>query len=108
MKWCTALHAEERAIINAAGKDLHEATLIQRPFRARSAPRRSSTRGIREVVYVEAYPDAHGVILFKQAELATRRFEGVRSRNFERYFASIQSQMEKQGEAEIRAIVGLP
>jgi deoxycytidylate deaminase len=108
MKWCTALHAEERAIINAAGKDLRETTLYTTTFPCTLCAEKIIHAGIRDVVYVEAYPDASGLVLFKATKVASRRFEGVRSRNFERYFAPIQPRMEKQGEAKIRKIVGLP
>jgi deoxycytidylate deaminase len=108
MKWCTALHAEERAIINAAGKDLGKATLYSTTYPCTLCAEKIIHSGIRDVVYVEAYPDIHAQVLFIKAEVATRRFEGVRSRNFERYFAPIQPKMEQAGEAKIRKIVGLP
>jgi deoxycytidylate deaminase len=63
--------------------------------------------GIVDVVYIEAYPDAHGLILFNEAGVQTRRFEGVRSRNFERYFGETQAKMEERGKARIREIAGL-
>lgn len=108
MKWCTALHAEERAIINAAGRDLREAVLYTTTFPCTLCAEKIIHTGIRDVVYVEAYPDASGMVLFKEAKVASRRFEGVRSRNFEQYFAPIQPRMEMKGEAKIRSIVGLP
>ena len=57
---------------------------------------------------MEAYPDIHAQVLFVKAGVDTRRFEGIRSRNFERYFAPIQPKMEEAGNAKIRKIVGLP
>jgi deoxycytidylate deaminase len=108
MKWCTALHAEERAIINAAGKDLSKSTLYTTTFPCMLCAEKIIHAGIRKVVYVEAYPDIHAQVLFVKAGVDTRRFEGIRSRNFERYFAPIQPKMEEAGNAKIRKIVGLP
>jgi deoxycytidylate deaminase/dephospho-CoA kinase len=108
MKWCTALHAEERAIINAAGRDLARTTLYTTTYPCILCAEKIIHVGIRDIVYVEAYPDVHAAVLFKQANVATRRFEGVRSRNFERYFAPIQPLMEKRGEATIRKMIDLP
>jgi deoxycytidylate deaminase len=108
MKWCTALHAEERALINAGDRDLSEATLYTTTFPCMLCAEKIIHAGIRNVVYVEAYPDAHGLILFKEAAVDTHRFEGVRSRNFERYFAGTQPEMEEAGKAKLRAIAGLP
>ncbi len=108
MKWCTALHAEERAIITAAGRDISGATLYTTTFPCTLCAEKIIHAGIRDVVYVEAYPDIHAAVLFKAAEVTTRRFEGVRSRNFEQYFAPIQPIMEKRGEETIRKMIDLP
>jgi deoxycytidylate deaminase len=108
MKWCTALHAEERALINATGRDLSKATLYTTTFPCMLCAEKIIHAGIRDVVYVEAYPDVHALVLFKEADVRTRRFEGVRSRNFERYFAPIQPGMEQAGERKLRSIAGLP
>ena len=107
MKWCTALHAEERAIITAGGRDIQGATLYTTTFPCTLCAEKIIHAGIRDVVYVEAYPDVHAAVLFKAANVMTRRFEGVRSRNFEQYFAPIQPIMEKQGEETIRKLIEL-
>lgn len=108
MKWCTALHAEERAIITASGRDIHGATLYTTTFPCTLCAEKIIHAGISDVVYVEAYPDIHAAVLFKAANVKTRRFEGVRSRNFEQYFAPIQPIMERQGEETIRKMIDLP
>jgi deoxycytidylate deaminase/dephospho-CoA kinase len=107
MKWCTALHAEERALINAGDRDLSSATLYTTTFPCMLCAEKIIHAGIRDVVFIEAYPDAHGVILFGQASVTTHRFEGVRSRNFERYFGGTQRQMEEAGKLRLRQIAGL-
>lgn len=108
MKWCTALHAEERAIINAGGKDLTDTTIYATAFPCILCAEKIIHAGVDDVVYVDAYPDESGMLLFNEAGVATRRFEGVRSRNFERYFGPIQAEMEAAGKEKIRKIVGLP
>ena len=108
MKWCTALHAEERAIINAGKRDLSDATLYSTTFPCMLCAEKIIHSGIRDVVYVEAYPDVHGLVLFKKSGVMTRPFEGVRSRNFERYFAATQPTMEAAGRKFLRELAGLP
>lgn len=108
MKWCTALHAEERALINAGDRDLSQSTLYTTTFPCMLCAEKIIHAGIRDVIYVEAYPDLHGMVLFGQAGVTTRRFEGVRSRNFERYFAGTQPEMEEAGKAKLRQIAELP
>jgi deoxycytidylate deaminase len=84
MKWCTALHAEERAIIDARGRDLSGATIYTTTFPCMLCTEKIIHADIRDVVYVEAYPEVHAVALFKRAKVKTRPFEGVRSRDFHR------------------------
>lgn len=107
MKWCTALHAEERALINVGERDLSSATLYTTTFPCMLCAEKIIHAGIREVIFIEAYPDAHGLILFQQAGVKALRFEGVRSRNFERYFAGTQPEMEEAGKRRMREIAGL-
>jgi deoxycytidylate deaminase len=107
MKWCTALHAEERALINVGDRNLSSATLYTTTFPCMLCAEKIIHAGIRKVVYIEAYPDAHGVILFQEAGAETHRFEGVRSRNFERYFAGTQPEMEEAGKSKMREIAKL-
>jgi len=102
MKWCTALHAEERALINAGDRDLSEACLYATTFPCMLCAEKIIHAGIREVVYIEAYPDAHGEVLFKEAGVKVGRFEGVRSRNFELYFSGTQPEMEKAAVANLK------
>lgn len=108
MKWCTALHAEERAIINAGDRNLSQATLYCSTFPCMLCAEKIIHAGLRKVVYVDAYPDAHGQILFNESGVTVERFEGVRSRNFERYFAGTQAAMEERGLEKLRRVVGLP
>ena len=107
MKWCTALHAEERAIINATGRALDNATLYTTTFPCMLCAEKVIHAGIRSVVYVDPYPDTHGIVLFSQAAVKTRRFEGVRSRNFERYFSGTQPSMEQAGHKKLLEIINL-
>jgi deoxycytidylate deaminase len=108
MKWCTALHAEERALLNSGSRNLSGATLYTTTFPCMLCAEKIIHAGIREVIYIEPYPDAHGLILFGEAGATTKRFEGVRSRNFERYFSGTQAEMEEEGKKKMLEIAGLP
>jgi deoxycytidylate deaminase len=108
MKWCTALHAEERALLNSGDRNLSGTTLYTTTFPCMLCAEKIIHAGIREVIYIEPYPDAHGLILFGEAGAVTKRFEGVRSRNFERYFSGTQAEMEEEGKRKMLEIAGLP
>jgi tRNA(Arg) A34 adenosine deaminase TadA len=57
---------------------------------------------IGEVVFVDGYPDLHGLLLFNEVGLSYRMFEGVRSRNFHRYFADVQQAKEQEAVDALR------
>lgn len=102
MRWCTALHAEERAIINARGRDLAGTTLYTTTYPCTLCAEKIIHAGIRDVVFVDAYTDPHATVLLDQAGVQRRLFEGVRSRNFHRYYAGVQETAEKQAVTELR------
>ena len=102
MWWCTALHAEHRAILNAGGQSLSGCDLYTTTFPCPQCAEQIIHAGIDRVIYVDAYPDVGGVELLKRARVTLELFEGVRSRNFHRFFSGVQAQMEKEA---IRKIV---
>ena len=57
MSRCTAIHAENMAIMNAAGKNLKDTILYTTTFPCAQCARQIVYAGISEVVYIEPYPD---------------------------------------------------
>jgi deoxycytidylate deaminase len=108
MKWCTALHAEERALINAHGQDLRGCTLYTTTFPCMLCAEKIIQAGISKVVFVDAYPDQHGRLMFQEVKLPVRLFEGVRSLSFQRYFASVQEAKERESIEALRRAAGAP
>ncbi len=56
MKWCTALHAEERALINAGERDLRDATLYTTTFPCMLCAEKIIHAGIRDRRFRRAVP----------------------------------------------------
>lgn len=108
MNWCTALHAEERALVNARGADLADSTLYTTTFPCMLCAEKIIHARISEVVFVDAYPDVHGKLLFQEAEVPFRLFEGVRSRNFHRYFAGVQEAKEREAVVSLKRTATAP
>jgi deoxycytidylate deaminase len=108
MKWCTALHAEERAIINAGSRDLSESVLYTTTFPCMLCAEKIIHASIPRVIYVDAYPDSLARLLMLDAGLNVERYEGVRSRNFERYFAGTRPAMEADGLRQLKGATYLP
>jgi deoxycytidylate deaminase len=106
MKWCTALHAEERAIINARGRDLTGAVLYTTAFPCFLCAEKIIQAGIRHIVFTEAYPDPHSAALLNQVEdITVEKFDGVRSGSFDRIFGRVRAQVETRLDTERSARV---
>ncbi len=101
MNWCTALHAEERAIINARGKDLTGAVLYTTAFPCFLCAEKIIQAGIKRIVFTEPYPDPHSAALLEQVpDITIEKFEGVRSGSFDRIFGRVRAQVETRLDAE--------
>jgi len=102
---CTALHAEEAAIINAGGKNLEGCSMYTTTFPCFLCVQRIIGSGIKEVVYCEPYPDPDAAILIQdvnerfrnlgQQEIKVYPFEGIKARAYFRVFGGWRRQQEK-------------
>jgi deoxycytidylate deaminase len=90
MSWCTAIHAEDRAIRAAAGRPLKGSTLYTTTFPCFQCAEKIIQAGIPEVVFTEVYPDVRADGRLELAGVECRWFEGVRSSAFERLFAAVR------------------
>ncbi len=80
---CRSLHAEENAILQAAklgGLSLKDATLYTTTYPCKLCANKIIAVGIREVIYIESYPDPQSVVFFKkhQAQVNITKFQGVK------------------------------
>lgn len=84
---CRALHAEEIAILNLArnGRSvpLERCTLYTTTYPCRQCANKIAAVGIKNVVYVEAYPDPEARIILDAVGTKSNFFEGV---TFKGYF----------------------
>lgn len=88
---CRSLHAEENAILQAAslgGVSLKDGIIYTTTFPCRLCANKIISVGIKEVVYVEAYPDKDSVDFFKRHENQVKitKFEGVKASSFYNLF----------------------
>jgi len=98
---CSALHAEERAIINAGKQNLRDCTLYVTAFPCFLCTHKILEVGIRTIWYAEPYPDVDGLNVFERAKTVTlHKFEGVKARAFFRLFPQWRIQEEKRMEAK--------
>ena len=96
MSRCTAIHAENMAIMNAAGRNLDGTILYTTTFPCSQCARQIVYAGIKEVVYVEPYPDPDSSRFLKEfSDRRVRLFEGVKARAYDRVFSRVREQHEK-------------
>ena len=80
---CTAIHAEEKAIINAGLTNLEGCSMYVTTFPCFNCAQKILEVGIENLYYVESYPDVDSVNLFEAAKqlggrIKIQKFEGVK------------------------------
>jgi len=98
---CTALHAEERAIINAPRIDLNDSTLYVTTFPCFNCAQKILDAGIETVYYVESYPDVDSIHLFELSKkmggtIRILKFEGVKARAYFKLFDGWRKRKEAE------------
>jgi len=94
LDYCRALHAEETAILQGTrtgGPALRGTVLYATTFPCLLCAKMIVHAGIKEVVYVEAYPVKEATEFLRDARVAITRFEGVKAQAFYRLFKSVLS-----------------
>ena len=86
MQFCKAVHAEERAIRSLGPKSAKDGILYVTTFPCFQCARMILDARIREVVYVEAYPQPEARDFLKENDCKVRPFNGFTARSFFRVF----------------------
>jgi deoxycytidylate deaminase len=94
MNRCTALHAEEKAILNIGSRNVEGYTIYTTTFPCFTCAQKIAYSRLASVVYVEPYPDQDALDLLEEAEISVRKFEGVKAKAYFRLFGSWQREME--------------
>jgi deoxycytidylate deaminase len=94
VRWCPALHAEERAIALARQTNLGGCSLYTTTFPCVNCAKLITDAGIRRVVYVEPYPERESVGLLADNKVEVVPFEGVKARAFHALYKPYRAVME--------------
>lgn len=90
MELCTAIHAEERAILSLGDRSAEGGTLYVTTFPCFQCARLILDAGIKNIVYVEAYPVKETEIFLKSNGIeGIRPFSGFTARAFFRVFPKV-------------------
>ncbi|HSW02920.1 MAG TPA: deaminase [Sedimentisphaerales bacterium] len=87
---CTAIHAEERAILSLAGRSADGCTIYVNTFPCFQCARQIVNARIKKVVYVEAYPIEEAVEFLKINGVVIEPFEGFKPRVFNQVFKQVE------------------
>jgi len=94
VRWCQAVHAEERAIGRAQGRGLESSTLYTTTFPCLNCAKLIVDARIGHVVYVEPYPEQESVEFLSKNKVAFDPFQGVKARSFHRLFKPYRAYTE--------------
>lgn len=97
MSRCTALHAEEQAIINAR-RNLKGCTMYVTTFPCFTCAQKILDVGIKTIYYTESYTDEDSVDLLNKAQVNLMKFNGVKARAYLRLFGGWRRWKEKEVE----------
>jgi deoxycytidylate deaminase len=86
---CTAIHAEERAILSLGGRSAKGCTIYVNTFPCFQCARQIKNAGIKKVVYIEAYPVKEAVDFFKMTKIEIQPFEGFKPCRFNQVFRRV-------------------
>lgn len=87
MNWCTAIHAEDRAL-RQAGERARGGIVYTTTFPCFGCAEKIISAGIARVIFTEPYPDSESSLRLSMANIQVEQFEGVRSSAFERVFGA--------------------
>lgn len=88
LELCRALHGEESAILNLAGRgvDLTNSTIYVTTYPCNLCANKIVQIGIKKVIYFEPYPVEEAKEIFNVAYVTSEPFEGVTFRAFFRFY----------------------
>lgn len=96
MNRCTALHAEEKAILTIGSRNIEGCTIYTTTFPCFTCSQKIVFSKIKNVVYVEAYPDQDSVNLLREAKIPVNKFEGIKAKAYFRFFGPWRREKEQQ------------
>lgn len=94
MNRCTALHAEEKAILSAGSRNIENCTIYTTTFPCFTCAQKIVYSKLGSVVYVEPYPDEDSIRILKEAKIIVRKFEGVKAKAYFKVFGPWRREME--------------
>lgn len=83
---CRSLHAEETTILKAAQYQINGSILYTTTFPCMQCAKRILQTGIKNIVYIDPYPEIESIFMLEKKEVKTKKFEGVRAQAYYKLF----------------------
>lgn len=96
MNQCSALHAEEKAMLDAGQRSLKGCGIYTTTFPCFTCAQKITHAGFDYVMYVEPYPDPDSARLLDDAGIGLMRFEGVKARAYFKLFGNWRKEKEQE------------
>lgn len=93
---CRSLHAEETTILKAAHYQIKDSTLYSTTFPCLQCAKRILHSGIKQVIYVDPYPEKEPIVMLEENKVRTKKFEGVKALAYYKLFYPYQQILERK------------
>lgn len=93
---CRALHAEEAAILQTPQFQIEGSILYTTTFPCLQCAKRILYAGIKEVIYIDPYPEEEAIEFLEKGGVKTTKFDGVKAQAFYKFFYPHREWLEKQ------------
>ena len=98
---CRSLHAEEVVLLRAPEFQINGSTLYTTTFPCLQCAKRIIHAHLKEVIYIDPYPEEEAIKLLEEGGVKTVKFSGVKAQAFYRFFYPYREWLEKQIEERL-------
>jgi len=93
---CRSLHAEETVILKVAGDQINGSILYSTTFPCLQCAKRILHSGIKQIVYIDPYPEEESIEMLESGGVKTEKFQGVKAQAYYKLFYPFREILEKE------------
>ena len=94
---CRSLHAEETTILKATNYHInHDTTLYTTTFPCLQCAKRILHSGIKNIYYIDPYPEEESIIMLETGKVYTEKFQGVKAQAYYKLFYPYRESLEME------------
>jgi len=101
---CRSLHAEEVVLLRAPEFQINGSTLYTTTFPCLQCAKRIIHAHLKDVIYIDPYPEEEAIQLLEEGGVKTVKFSGVKAQAFYRFFYPYREWLEKQIEERLEDV----